>query len=72
MRKLVDQAAVTLTARLVPVAGLPAPSGQHSDQLLKAIAQLSNRIPEMVVMGNLLRAALPAAPRIHETDTHSF
>ena len=72
MRKLVDQAAVTLTASLVPVAGLPPPSGQNSDQLLKAIAQFSIRIPEMVVIGNLLRAALPPAPRIHEMDTHSF
>lgn len=72
MRKLVDHATVTLTARLVPVAGLPPPSGQNSDQLLKAIAQFSIRIPEMVVIGNLLRAALPPAPRVHEMDTHSF
>ena len=72
MRKLVDHATVTLTARLVPVAGLPPPSGQNSDQLLKAIAQFSIRIPEMVVIGNLLRAALPPAPRIHEMDTLSF
>jgi hypothetical protein len=40
--------------------------------LLKAIAQFSIRIPEMVVIGNLLRAALPPAPRIHKMDTHSF
>lgn len=59
MRLKVHQSTATLTASLVPAAGKPAPSGQQSVQLRRALSQFSIRIPEMVVIGNLLRASMP-------------
>ena len=67
MRKQVDLACASLTFQLVPAASQPVPSGQ----LIRALEQFSIRIPEMVVIGNLLRAALPAPSRIHKTYTSS-
>jgi hypothetical protein len=71
MRKQVDLACASLTSQLVPAASQPVPSGQQSGQLIRALEQFSIRIPEMVVIGNLLRAALPAPSGIHKTDTSS-
>lgn len=61
MREAVDPAAAAIAARLVPVAGRAAPTGQEAAQLQSAIQQFTGRIPEMVVIGNLLRDALPPA-----------
>jgi hypothetical protein len=71
MRKQVDLACTSLTSQLVPAASQPVPSGQQAGQLIRALEQFSIRIPEMVVIGNLLRAALPAPSGIHKTDTSS-
>jgi hypothetical protein len=56
----------------VSAAGQQAPSGQQSAQLIKALEQFSTRIPEMVVIGNLLRDALPAAPQLNKSDASFF
>jgi hypothetical protein len=72
MRQQVDLACTSLTSQLVSAAGQPAPFGQQSAQLIKALEQFSTRIPEMVVIGNLLRAALPAAPQLHKSDASFF
>jgi len=72
MRQQVDLACASLTSRLMPAAGQPAPSGQHLAQLISALEQFSIRIPEMVVIGNLLQAALPVAPRLHHSDASLF
>lgn len=61
MRQQVDEAAAAIAPRL-PGAPGRAPSGEQARQLQSAIAQFSGRIPEMAVIGNVLRAALPAAP----------
>lgn len=63
LRQEVDQAAVALVPRLPPTTTRPAPSGAHAAALQSAITQFSGRIPEMVVIGNLLRGALPSAAR---------
>lgn len=63
MRREVDEAAAALAARLAPSTSRPAPSGEQAAQLQSALAQFSRRIPEMVVIGNLLRGALPPAGR---------
>ncbi len=62
MRQDVDATAATIAARLVADAGRPVPTGEQARQLQSAIKQFSSRIPEMVVIGNLLRAALPSSP----------
>ncbi len=59
MRQDVDHAAVAIAARLEADAGRPAPTGEQALHLQSAIEKFSGRIPEMVVIGNLLRAALP-------------
>jgi len=61
MRQEVDHVAVDLAARLKPAADRPAPTGEPARQLQSAFEQFSGRIPEMVVVGNLLRGALPSA-----------
>ena len=72
MRQQVDLACTSLTSQLVSAAGQAAPFGEQSAQLIKALEQFSTRIPEMVVIGNLLRAALPAAPQLHKSDASFF
>lgn len=62
MRQDVDTAAAAIAARLKADAHRPAPSGEQARQLQSAIEQFSGRIPEMVVIGNLLRGALPSSP----------
>jgi len=59
LRQQVDDAAATIAASLRPAPAHPAPTGAEARQLQSAIAQFSRRIPEMVVIGNLLRGALP-------------
>jgi hypothetical protein len=71
MRQQVDLACASLTSRLVPAADRLAPSGQQSAQLKGALEQFSIRIPEMVVIGNLLRAALPAPLGTHKPNPSS-
>jgi len=61
LRQQVDDAAATLAARLRPAREHPAPTGEQARQLQSAIDQFSPRIPEMAVIGNLLRGALPPA-----------
>lgn len=60
MRQDVDGTAVDIAARLEAGAGRAAPTGEQALQLQSAIEKFSGRIPEMVVIGNLLRAALPS------------
>jgi hypothetical protein len=60
LRSGVDAAAATIAARLRPPAGLEPPAGAQALRLQAAIEQFSRRIPEMVVIGNLLRSALPS------------
>jgi hypothetical protein len=62
LRSEVDAAAASLARRLKPSPELEAPSGAQARRLQSAIDQFSARIPEMVVIGNVLRRALPAAP----------
>ena len=61
LRQQVDDAAATLAPRLRPAREHPAPTGDRACQLQSAITQFSLRIPEMAVIGNLLRGALPPA-----------
>lgn len=62
MRQDVDRAAATISARLQADAARPVPMGEQARHLQSAIEQFSSRIPEMVAIGNLLRAALPPPP----------
>lgn len=61
LRSDVDAAAAAIAGRLVPSAKSEAPSGAQAQRLQSAIEQFSGRIPEMVVIGNLLRQALAQA-----------
>jgi hypothetical protein len=61
LRQQVDDAAATLAAQLPAFTSHPAPAGAEARRLQAAITQFSPRIPEMVVIGNLLRGALPPA-----------
>lgn len=58
LREQVDAAAKELAAGMKP-ANRPAPGAAERRQLQAAIAQFSARIPEMVVIGGVLRRALP-------------
>ena len=59
LRQQVDDAAATLAAQLRPSPAHPAPTGAEARRLQAALTRFSHRIPEMVVIGNLLRGALP-------------
>lgn len=59
LRRQIDDSAAELARRLAPPADLAPPGAEHRTQLRAAIEQFSPRIPEMVVIGNLLRRALP-------------
>ena len=61
LRQQVDDAAATIATQLRASNSQPAPKDAQARQLQSAIAQFSRRIPEMVVIGNLLRGALPPA-----------
>lgn len=58
----IDAAAAELAAGLRPPVGLPAPGAAQRETLQRAVAQFSQRIPEMVVIGTMLRRALPGRP----------
>jgi hypothetical protein len=60
LRGAIDAAAAEIAGRLAPPPDRPAPSGAQADRLRSAIEQFTVRIPEMVVIGNVLRRALPA------------
>lgn len=62
LRAGIDAAAVELTGGLRAPAVLPAPAAAERQSLQRAIAQFSQRIPEMAVIGTMLRRALPASP----------
>jgi hypothetical protein len=61
LQRQVDTAAAGIARGLVPPRDLAAPAGDGARQLQSAIDQFSRRIPEMVVIGGVLRRALPAA-----------
>ncbi|MEO8652485.1 MAG: hypothetical protein ABI409_00030 [Ramlibacter sp.] len=61
LRRQVDAAATELAARMKPP-DRAAPAAGDRQRLQAAIAQFSARIPEMVVIGGVLRRALPADP----------
>ena len=60
LRQQIEAAAAELATRMTPPPGLPAPAGEQRQRLQAAIDQFSPRIPEMVVIGGVLRRALPA------------
>ncbi len=59
LQRQVDTAAAVLARRLAPPADAEPPDGDHARRLQAAIDQFSRRIPEMVVIGTVLRRALP-------------
>lgn len=63
LQRRVDTAAAGIARELAPPPELDAPAGEQAHQLQSAIEQFSRRIPEMVVIGGVLRRALP-----HETQ----
>lgn len=60
LRDSVDVAAAQMASHLPLPPRVERPSGAQAQQVREAIAQFSRRIPEMVVIGNVLRGALPA------------
>jgi hypothetical protein len=59
LRRQIDDSAAELARHMAPPPDLAPPGAEHRVQLQAAIEQFSPRIPEMVVIGNLLRRALP-------------
>jgi hypothetical protein len=59
LRAGIDAAAAELAGSLRAPAALAAPAAAERERLQRAIAQFSRRIPEMAVIGTLLRRALP-------------
>ena len=59
LQRRVDTAAAALARRLVPPSELAPPAGEPAQRLQEAIERFSQRIPEMVVIGSVLRRALP-------------
>lgn len=59
LQRQVDTAAAAIARRLAPPGDLEAPSGERARQLQAALDQFGRRIPEMVVIGGVLRRALP-------------
>ena len=60
LREQVEAAALALARGLPAPPELPPPAGAARAQVLLAIERFTQRIPEMVVIGTLLRRALPA------------
>lgn len=60
LRDQVDQAAAELAPQLTAKEGLAPPAHAQRERLQQVIDQFSARIPEMVVIGGLLRRAMPA------------
>lgn len=59
LRRQIDDSAAELARRMAPPPDLAPPGAEQRRQLQAAIEQFSARIPEMVVIGTLLRRALP-------------
>ncbi|NKE65387.1 hypothetical protein RAMLITH_06100 [Ramlibacter sp. RBP-2] len=59
LQRQVDAAAAAVARGLVPPPDVDAPAGEQARQLQSAIERFSRRIPEMVVIGGVLRRALP-------------
>lgn len=59
LRRQIEAAAADLAARMTPPPGQAAPVAEQRQRLQAAIDQFSPRIPEMVVIGGVLRRALP-------------
>ena len=59
LREEVVLAAAELASLMVPPPNIEPPMAVHRDQLLAAIDSFTLRIPEMVVIGALLRRAMP-------------
>lgn len=59
LQRQVDAAAAGMARELARPPDLDAPAGERARQLQSAIDQFSRRIPEMVVIGGVLRRALP-------------
>jgi hypothetical protein len=67
LRQQIDAAAVELASRTTVPRDVPPPAAEQGIPLRAAIDQFSGRIPEMVVIGNVLRAALPSGLQLqHE------
>lgn len=60
LREEVVLAAAELTRLMAPPPNIDPPIAAHREQLLSAIDSFTLRIPEMVVIGGLLRRAMPA------------
>jgi hypothetical protein len=58
LRSQVEEAARELAARMTPPAHIDKPAAAQRERLQAAITQFTGRIPEMVVIGNLLQEAL--------------
>jgi hypothetical protein len=61
LRAQMDEAARELAARMHAPAAFEKPAAAERARLQDAIDRFSSRIPEMVVIGGLLRSALPAS-----------
>lgn len=61
LRAQVDDAGAEMSRRLAPAQGVRPPAAIERAQLMIAIERFSVRIPEMVVIGGLLRRTLPAS-----------
>lgn len=59
LRLDIDKAAAQLAQHIVRPSDLAPPEGEPAQRLHAAIGQFSQRIPEMVVIGTVLRRALP-------------
>lgn len=58
----VSAAAVQLAQQMAPREGVPQPDAAQREPLQSALDRFGQRIPEMIVIGELLRRALPADP----------
>jgi hypothetical protein len=63
LRQRLDLTAAEIVDRLTPAPELERPSGKVATDVQSAIAQFSLRIPEMVIVGKLLRRALAEPDR---------
>lgn len=62
LRHGIDVAAAELAGTLRAPVGLPPPGVETRERLQSVVVQFSQRIPEMVAIGTMLRRALPTSP----------
>lgn len=60
LREDVVVAAAELASLMIPLPNIAPPIALYRDQLLSAIDSFTLRIPEMIVVGELLRRAMPS------------